>query len=341
MRLLEDARRAGHEEVGFDDGHVVDDLLDASVDGSREADLQTGGDQHLAEDVREGQPQELEVVLGQGSHRLDDGSLVDDAVLDEPHPLGPPGRAGGVDDDGEALGARAPVDARLDEVRGLGQPLAPLGGELVDDDDPAVLAALAGERDDVLHPGDLTAHALQLGDLVGVLGEDELAARVGEDVGDVLGDRRRVDGRRRATGADDREVGEHPLDPRRGGDRDAVLELHPECDEARGPLLDDLVGVAPGEGRELGRLPLEVEVCRCVRCRLHPTAEERSDTRGALVEDRLVDGSVGEGDQGHADSFVAASPVIGVCGRRSCPDDAKRRGRPSPLPHRKTPQRDP
>jgi hypothetical protein len=39
-----------------------------------------------------------------------------------------------------------------------------------------------------------------------------------------------------------------------------------------------------------------------------------------VVEDRLVDGSVGESDQGHADSFVAAaSPVIGVCGRRVMP----------------------
>ena len=65
---------------------------------------------------------------------------------------------------------------------------------------------------------------------------------------------------------------------------------------------------------------LEVEVCRCVRGRLDALAEERSDAGGALVEDRLVDWSVGESDQGHADSFVAAaSPVIGVCGRRVMP----------------------
>ena len=83
--------------------------------------------------------------------------------------------------------------------------------------------------------------------------------------------------------------------------------------------LDDLVGLAPAEACELGRVPLEEEVCRCVGCRLHAPAEERSDARGALVEDRLVDGSVGEGDQGHADSFVAAASVIGVCGRRVMP----------------------
>ena len=175
MGLLEDARRSGHEG-GLDDGHVVDDLLDAPVDGGREADLQAGGDEHLAEDVRERQPEELQVVLAEGAHRLDDGTLVDDAVLHEAHALGPAGRAGGVDDDGEALRPEL-VDARLHEVGRLGQPLAALRGEVVGRDDPPVLAALAGEGDDVRHPGDLAAHGLELGDLLGVLGEDDASCR--------------------------------------------------------------------------------------------------------------------------------------------------------------------
>ena len=65
----------------------------------------------------------------------------------------------------------------LDEVGRRAQPLAPLGGELVGRDDPAVLAARPGEGDDVLHAGDLAAHALELGDLIGVLGEDDACCR--------------------------------------------------------------------------------------------------------------------------------------------------------------------
>ena len=62
--LLEDAGRGAHEGRP-DDGEVVDDLVDPPVDGGGEADLQRQGEQHLAEDVRQREPEVLQVVLGE------------------------------------------------------------------------------------------------------------------------------------------------------------------------------------------------------------------------------------------------------------------------------------
>ena len=55
-------RGAAPMKVGLHHGQVLDDLVDAAVDGGREADRQLGGQQHLAERVRHRQPQVLQVV---------------------------------------------------------------------------------------------------------------------------------------------------------------------------------------------------------------------------------------------------------------------------------------
>jgi hypothetical protein len=59
--LLEDAgpRHEGRLHLG----EVLDDLVDAAVDDGREADLQRNRQQLLAEDVRQRQPEVLQVVL--------------------------------------------------------------------------------------------------------------------------------------------------------------------------------------------------------------------------------------------------------------------------------------
>jgi hypothetical protein len=57
-----------------------------------EADLQRQDQQDLPEHVREGQPEELEVVLVEEGHRVDAGALVDERVVGEQHALGPAGR---------------------------------------------------------------------------------------------------------------------------------------------------------------------------------------------------------------------------------------------------------
>ncbi len=336
MDLLEDPRRSAHEGR-LDDGEVLDDLVDPPVDRGREAELQAGGEQHLAEDVREREPEVLEVVLVQGARRLGGRALVDDAVLHEAHALGPAGRAGGVDDDGEAVGAER-VDPVVDR-RGAGfEQLTAAGREVVGRDHPAVLAAGSGERDDLAHAREVTAPLGQLGDLGLVLGEDDAALGVAEDVGDVVGDRRRVDGRRRAAAADDREVGENPLDPGRRRDGDAVLGLDPEGDQPGRPGTDHGVGLAPRERwparprrRGTRGMPLRPGCCATRSRKSAPTLGARSSsTRWLTVRSATA-------CRGIRTPSSLQRTVLGVADRCPAPDDAihRRRGpRPRPDGHR-------
>ena len=86
VRLLEDPRRGAHERRP-DDPEVVDDLVDAPVDGGGVADRQLGGHQHLAEGVGHRQPAELEVLVAQDALCLDGRALVDPRAVPEPHAL--------------------------------------------------------------------------------------------------------------------------------------------------------------------------------------------------------------------------------------------------------------
>ena len=115
VRLLEDARRRAHEGR-LHDAEVVDDLVDAAVDGGGEAAGELRRQQHLAERVRHRQPQELQVVLVEDVLRLDRGALVDPRPVPEPDALGPAGGAGGVDQRGELVG----LDRRGDLVDDAG-----------------------------------------------------------------------------------------------------------------------------------------------------------------------------------------------------------------------------
>ena len=85
--------------------------------------------------------------------------------------------------------------------------------------------------------------------LLVVLGEDHVAVGVGDDVGDVIGVGRGVDGRGGAAGARDREVGEDPLVARAGGDADPLLTLDAQCQQARGEVADPVAGLLPGQRR--------------------------------------------------------------------------------------------
>jgi hypothetical protein len=118
--------------------------------------------------------------------------------------------------------------------------------QLGEADDP-VGAARAVEGDHRGQVGQLVAVRLHLGDLLVVLGEDDPRARVAEDVGDVVGRRGGVDGGGGGAGAQDAEVGEDPLDPGAGGDRDPVLGLDAERQQAGGDLPHPLADLAPGQ----------------------------------------------------------------------------------------------
>lgn len=100
--LLENARRSGHDGR-LNCGEVVDDLVDASVDGGDEPDLVLSGQQQLSEDVRQRQPEQLygvgpdEMLGGHG------GADVQPVGVRQFDAFGSPGGAGCVDDGGQVI----------------------------------------------------------------------------------------------------------------------------------------------------------------------------------------------------------------------------------------------
>ena len=240
-------RGAAPMKVGFTTPEVLDDLVDPAVDRGREAAGELGREQHLAERVGHRQPQELQVVLVEDVLDVDGLALVDPGLVPQPDALGPAGGAGGVDQRGELVG----LD-RLDRGRHragvLDEELLAEVGELVQRDDP-VTVARAVEGDDLADARDLALALVELGQLLVVLDEDDLALGVAQDVGRVLGVRRRVDGRGGAAGAHDRQVREDPLVARAGGDADPLLGLDAERQQARGQAGDPVARLLPGDGR--------------------------------------------------------------------------------------------
>ncbi len=107
--LLEDPGGGAHERRAHH-REILDDLVHAAVHDGREADLDRHAQQHLAEHVRERQPQILEVVGSQNSQCVDDGRGVRPRRMRQPHALRFAGGPGRVDQRREMLGLDA-IDA--------------------------------------------------------------------------------------------------------------------------------------------------------------------------------------------------------------------------------------
>ncbi len=250
--LLEDARRGAHERR-LHDAEVLDDLVDAAVDGRGEAAGQLRRQQHLAEGVGHRQPQELQVVLVEDPLHLDRLALVDPRLVQRAHALGAPGRARGVDQGRELVGGDRVRDG-ADDVGVLGEvgvaELAQLGQR-----DDALAVGGTVEGDDRAQRAELGLALGELGELLVVLGEDELAVGVTEDVGGVLGVGARVDRRGGATGTHHRQVGDDPLVARAGGDADPLLGLETERQQTGrepGDLVAGLASTSPTPTTRLG-----------------------------------------------------------------------------------------
>ena len=106
----------------------------------------------------------------------------------------------------------------------LGQVFRTLVGEVVQGDHPVVVRRSV-EQHDLGQIRQLAALLGQLLELSVVLGEDDLRAGVGQDVGGVFGVGARVDGGRCGSGAQDRQVSQDPLQPGGRGDADPVFGL--------------------------------------------------------------------------------------------------------------------
>ena len=228
--LFEDARHRAHEGRAHR-GEVVDDLLDAPVDRCREADQQRQRQHHLAERVRQRQPQVVQVVGAEDVQRVDGRGGVGPRLVGQPHPLRLARGAGGVDDAGQ-LARTDVVNAVVHRARGLGQQLLAALLELVEGDHP-VAVALAVDDHHLLHVGQLGAVLDQFVDLGLILGDDDPAARVGDDERDVPGVGLRIHRGGGGTGAHHGEVDEHPFVACRGRQRDPVLGGDAQRDQPR------------------------------------------------------------------------------------------------------------
>ena len=143
-------------------------------------------------------------------------------------------------------------------------------------------SAAAVEGDDLPHVRELALAGLELGELVVVLGEDDLALGVREDVGRVLLVGARVDRGGRGARTHDPEVGEDPLVARARGDADALLGLDAEGEQAGRHLGHLVARLLPGH-----RLPgLAHRVAEGLQLRrlLHPLEELDGDVRRQALD---------------------------------------------------------
>ena len=164
-------------------------------------------------------------------------------------PLRRPGGAGGVDEDREVLGLR--------QLQALGPGLrvelvlfASESEQVVVAHGPRILEvpqALHVEDDDLLERGALLAHLEHLVELLLILDEHHLAARVVDQVVHLLGRVRRVDPRAHAADAEHPHVGEHPLDDRVGEDAGDVALAEAERPQPQPRVARLLAEGAPGD----------------------------------------------------------------------------------------------
>ncbi|CAB4944557.1 unannotated protein [freshwater metagenome] len=249
--LLVDPRRAGHE-VRSEVGKVIDDLVNPTVNGTREANLQLCRQQHLAKRVSERKPQQLELVSADQSKRLDRGTLVRPVRVRELNTLGPTSGAGGVDQGCEVVGTHGRVGNT--HRGGMGAQQSPsAAGEIFEGDDPFVGAGgeidrQRIEKDHSLDRRDLRALLEKLRELRAILGYHEPRSRVAEDERDVISMCRGIDRGGGSSGAHHREIGKDPFQARRAGDRDPLLGTQAQRKEAGGEFLDAFATAGPTPG---------------------------------------------------------------------------------------------
>jgi hypothetical protein len=224
----------------------------------------------LAEHVRQRQEQQHRTGLVQqlGKDQRHRPDLAEHVAVGQLTALGTPGRAGGVDQRGEVVGADRPVPGvhlvggdvvaerhqLLDRARGAGS-----AGRRLDPPDPAQRRRLRGR-------------AVDDGRVLHRLDDDRGRAGVGQDPLDLLVRGRLVDRHGDRAGGQDRVVEQRPLVPGAGQQGDPV----PDLDAGR----DQPAGHGGDLGGELGRGhvgPLPVGI---------PAAEDhgRPVLRGVLVD---------------------------------------------------------
>ena len=191
--------------------------------------------------------------------------------------LGRPGRARGVDQRGQVVGPlarRAPRRARRGAARGASRPSSRKSAQ---DEQLLVVVAVPDaarlEVDDALQVRALVEDRERLVDLLLVLGDEDLGAGVAEQVADLGGRVGRVDADRRGPHGERAHVGDQPLGPVLGVDRDPVAGLDAERQERVPGELDLVPVLRPGP------LPPDAEVLVAQRDRVAASARRASRIR--------------------------------------------------------------
>ena len=212
------------------------------------------------------------------------------------------------------------------------QSLLPDGRELVQAHHPVAVRRPV-EGDDGAQAWQVGAVLAQLGDLAVVLGERDHRTRVREDVRHVIGVRGRVDRRGRRARAEHGEVGQRPVDPGGGDQRDPLLGPDAEVEQAGREGLDPLTGLPPG-----GRLPAVAD---------RPTVGLPVRGRGDAVEEhpphrgRTVGQGVSTAPRHGPDRNASSGAFTQECRPGTCRNAPPvgfhrraRRSRPVEAPHR-------
>ena len=175
-------------------------------------------------------------------HRLD---VAPDVVMREHHALGVPGGAGGVDQRRQGVGRDGQgflLEVRVPVLRRLALRFE------VAEECHARSCSCALERHEVLQGGQMGLHLHHLRDLLGGGAEHAHRAGIAEDVLDLFGGERGVDGDVHRLRAQACEVGERPLHARLREDRHPVAWLDPQLAQPDRLLAGSPLGVAVRDG---------------------------------------------------------------------------------------------
>ena len=245
VHLLKDARDRTHDGRP-DDGEVLDDLVHPAVDDGREPDRQRQRQHDLAERMRKRQPQVIQILVGEHPEGIHCGRGVGPGILGQPHALGFPGGARGVDQGGQLIGANR-IDAIGHRRRRVGEQLLTALFEVGESDHP-VAVTVTVDHHHVLHGGQFGAVSDELVNLLLIFGDDNSAAGVGDDEGHVLGMGGRVHRGGRSARRQDREVDDHPFVAGARGQCYPLFGLDAQRDQACGEEFNPLSDLLPGDG---------------------------------------------------------------------------------------------
>jgi hypothetical protein len=274
--------RDGGQDRGLHVGHVLREALDERLrvrDRGAQAEWQELAGDPL-EDVRERQPREEYVLLGE----VDD--LVHRLVVEQDHgvrehrALRVRGGSRGMDHGDQLIaGDRLPA---LPPQPPLGRVVGGARHHIVEGEGALGELPVRVHGDDVLQRRDLRSDALDLRGLLRVLDDDQLRADVVEDERGLARLRLRVDGCRHGARRQGREVADDPLGPRSADDAGRVAGAEPQVAHAERQLRDPVPRLAVRAAHPTALVPLAFAALR-----LRRLPADRLAIREAL--DRAVD----------------------------------------------------